>query len=183
VKIDLIGCKFGRFVVQYEVERANKHRRWHCLCECGTEKDVLQSSLITGRTQSCGCLGAERSRKRMQLRHDSGQSRKVNSGRNDFLRSYKQNAKVRNLNFDLTDSQFDVLITGNCVYCGEPPSERIASNNVIIVNGIDRLNSTKGYTTDNCASCCKYCNLMKLEMSPKEFVDHCTKVYRRQSIV
>lgn len=29
--------------------------KWHCICECGTEKDVNKRSLVKGGTKSCGC--------------------------------------------------------------------------------------------------------------------------------
>lgn len=30
--------------------------RWLCRCDCGNEKVILGSSLVTGHTKSCGCL-------------------------------------------------------------------------------------------------------------------------------
>jgi len=30
-------------------------RAWRCACDCGTIKNVLQGSLISGNTTSCGC--------------------------------------------------------------------------------------------------------------------------------
>lgn len=32
---------------------------WHCLCDCGNEKDVASTSLINGSTTSCGCWNYE----------------------------------------------------------------------------------------------------------------------------
>ena len=32
---------------------------WHCLCDCGTEKDIASTSLINGATTSCGCWNYE----------------------------------------------------------------------------------------------------------------------------
>lgn len=53
---NLTGQTFGRLEV---VERAAKIRgrtAWKCRCICGASKDVTGSDLVTGNTQSCGCL-------------------------------------------------------------------------------------------------------------------------------
>lgn len=60
-KIELTGQKFGRLTV---IGIAGKDNRgeiiWHCVCDCGGEKDVLSSNLRKGLTQSCGCLQKEK---------------------------------------------------------------------------------------------------------------------------
>lgn len=60
-KIDLTGRKFGKWLVIEEAEsrrygkRQALRRFWKCRCECGVEREVLQSSLTNGNTQGCGC--------------------------------------------------------------------------------------------------------------------------------
>lgn len=61
---DYTGWVFGKWTVMYQAEpyispSGYKIQKWHCKCECGIEKDVLQSALITGESQSCGCLKLE----------------------------------------------------------------------------------------------------------------------------
>jgi hypothetical protein len=58
--IDLTGQRFGRLTVQNFVGR-NLHGcfQWACICDCGTPKVVLRSSLRDGNSRSCGCLRAE----------------------------------------------------------------------------------------------------------------------------
>lgn len=65
VKEDLTNKKFNKLLVLYQAEdyiSKNKKRyaMWHCLCDCGKEVDVLQQSLKSGRTKSCGCLNSLR---------------------------------------------------------------------------------------------------------------------------
>ncbi len=56
--IDLTGQRFGRLVaIEVALKRGN--RRWICRCDCGTTKPVLQQSLLSGLTHSCGCLRRE----------------------------------------------------------------------------------------------------------------------------
>lgn len=64
-KIDITGQRFGRWVALYEVEPhirpdGQKTRIWHCICDCGNEKDVMMSSLRRGSSQSCGCYNKDR---------------------------------------------------------------------------------------------------------------------------
>lgn len=58
VLIEITGQRFGRWTV---VARASKGRkpRWLCICECGTERDVLGDNLRNGQSISCGCFSRE----------------------------------------------------------------------------------------------------------------------------
>lgn len=55
---DLIGEKFGLLtVLGLDTEKSEpKKKYWICQCECGTIKSIRSTSLISGDTQSCGCL-------------------------------------------------------------------------------------------------------------------------------
>lgn len=54
---DYVGKRFGKLVVQkYAGKREGVHR-WLCLCDCGNQTIVGQTSLQSGKTKSCGCLG------------------------------------------------------------------------------------------------------------------------------
>lgn len=60
-KKDLTGQKFGRLLVLEDVGRTeNKNVLWKCLCDCGKETVVMGTSLLQGKTQSCGCYNKER---------------------------------------------------------------------------------------------------------------------------
>ena len=54
------------------------------------------------------------------------------------------------------------LIHSNCYYCGAEPSEnnqwnksskRKTENDVVKINGIDRIDSNEGYILSNCVPC------------------------------
>jgi len=65
-KINLTGCRFGRLTVISEAERNKKNKKmWTCKCDCGNEKIILQQSLSSGLTKSCGCLKKELLKNRM----------------------------------------------------------------------------------------------------------------------
>ena len=52
---DLRGQKFGRLTIVDMLE----NYKVKCICDCGNEKIVAKSSVITGKTKSCGCLHKE----------------------------------------------------------------------------------------------------------------------------
>lgn len=69
----MIGRRFARLLVLQFVGR-NRHRQslWRCVCDCGRNSTVARNSLVTGKTQSCGCLRLEHAAtatKRANFRH------------------------------------------------------------------------------------------------------------------
>lgn len=58
--IDLTEQRFGRLVV-IRRNGKNKHNHviWLCLCDCGTEINVISDRLRNGNTKSCGCFRRE----------------------------------------------------------------------------------------------------------------------------
>lgn len=69
--IDLTGKKFGKWTPLYHIQGSNPSK-WHCRCDCGTEKDVDASSLRRGNTQSCGCERIEKASTKL-IGHTFGQ--------------------------------------------------------------------------------------------------------------
>lgn len=67
--IDISGKRYGNLIVQYLLpERKNGLKVWHCICDCGNEKDVVQGALTSGNTKSCGCLMTKNILKQSQNR-------------------------------------------------------------------------------------------------------------------
>lgn len=61
---DLTGKRFGRWVVlsradDHVTAKGYHHVMWNCRCDCGTIKSVRGKSLVSGISQSCGCLRHE----------------------------------------------------------------------------------------------------------------------------
>ena len=57
---DLTGQRFGRILVLGYSHTASNSVRWHCRCDCGTEKVIAGGSLRRGTTVSCGCQKVEK---------------------------------------------------------------------------------------------------------------------------
>ena len=58
-KMDLTNMRFGHLVALYPLEPIKSHNRknrvWHCICDCGKEKDIREYSLVHNSVKSCGC--------------------------------------------------------------------------------------------------------------------------------
>lgn len=107
----------------------------------------------------------------------------------------KKNPNSKTKLWLLTLEEAVYLFKQNCHYCNSPPSQnynayktqktnRYTSGNIkrcdsaeILYNGIDRIDSNKDYTKDNCVTCCKKCNYAKAEMSTEEFKDWIFKIF------
>lgn len=54
------GARFGRLAVLKVLgERRHGHVMVECVCDCGNHKDIMLSSLTSGKTTSCGCYKKE----------------------------------------------------------------------------------------------------------------------------
>lgn len=95
-----------------------------------------------------------------------------------LLTVYLGSARRRGIPFELTREEFEGLISSSCFYCGDPPIERAVNSYKVtmVCNGIDRVDNTKGYLSDNCVPACKTCNVAKAALGQQEFIDHCKKV-------
>ncbi len=106
---------------------------------------------------------------------DFGASLRKPTGESSFarvVRQYKANAKRRKLIFNLSDLEIKELTSGNCVYCGIHPTQKMhdkGANGAYIYNGIDRIDKDIGYILDNCVTACKTCNKAKTNMTIKEW--------------
>lgn len=81
----------------------------------------------------------------------------------------KKNASLRGIPFEIEDDQAMSLTDQECFYCGIPSTDELR-------NGIDRLDNTIGYTTDNCVSCCGVCNNMKHCLDVCTFIERCSQI-------
>jgi len=45
-------------------------------------------------------------------------------------------------------------------------------------NGVDRIDSQKGYVSGNVVPCCKYCNIAKSDYSTEDFLEWAERAYQ-----
>lgn len=163
-----IGFRFGSLTVLDNFERRNGKIYWSCRCECGQEKFVYSSSLISGDVFTCGC----------------GYMTNSNTGSvKKYYRSYINGAKKRDLQFSITVDDFIEIIQKDCHYCGSPPVKQKSLSKIqsIKCNGLDRVDNNLGYRLDNIVACCWKCNLMKSAMNENEFLSQIDKIYLKRN--
>jgi len=107
--------------------------------------------------------------------------KKGEAAANNLFANYKLRAKARGVKWELSKKDFLYLTSQVCFYCGSEPSNerRVKTNGSYKYNGIDRLNSSKGYHLKNCVSCCADCNTMKWEKTPEEFKNKIKILYEK----
>lgn len=88
---------------------------------------------------------------------------------NPRLDAIKRSAITRGIEWNITDDEAKVMLVSPCIYCKHIDLE-------VRVNGIDRLDSGKSYSTENCRPCCKNCNYMKGTFDPRTFIDWAKKI-------
>lgn len=98
---------------------------------------------------------------------------------NDMYRKYKGAAKKRKYDFLLTRSEFANLVVSKCYYCHREPfldrkiqparRKKWHGDARMKLNGVDRMDNTKGYTIENSVPCCSTCNTAKLCMTLTEW--------------
>ena len=134
-----------------------------CL-ECGAKFQRGPSQIKNGAGKYCSkkCKNAARSR----IVGEAHWSWKGGEKRKRF-RSYLGGAVERNLEFKLTEDEFESFWQKPCHYCGGP----------IETVGLDRVDNGVGYLHNNLVSCCRKCNLMKMRLDVPEFLEHVRKIY------
>lgn len=174
--VDEVGHRFGKLIV---VCRAGNDYpvRWRCRCDCGNETIVRAEALRSGNTRSCGCLH--------ELPFGVSALRSL-------YKSYIHGAQQRDLAFALTIDDFRELTGRECHYCGVRPSLEFANgrredgsprgNGGYTYNGLDRVDTSMGYTLDNVVPCCFQCNTAKFTSTLQEFAYRTKRIYEHWAI-
>lgn len=165
---DLTGQKFGRLAVREKgpLKPSGKYggmrQTWVCDCECGKTHTAVSSDLISGNTRSCGCLLQEATRTADYYSVVSRLRAEVDkAGKFEWL----------------LDTELAVkLVQQDCYYCDlEPrPSARFKH---LKFNGLDRIDSTQGYTDTNVRTCCIRCNTAKNNQTEEAFFAQVKRIH------
>lgn len=176
--VNIIGQKFGRLLVlnEHPERTPNGHKKYVCECDCGNTHITSGESIRKGNSQSCGCLRKEykpsnyNENRKQQILKDLYNS--------TIVKRCNSKGWVDYIDFDV----FKNIVQSNCNYCGVEPISRIddrsnKSDEFLMVNGIDRVNSDFCYTKKNSVACCKVCNSAKNNMSVDEFKVWIKRIY------
>lgn len=198
-KINVLGKKFGNWTVLklagYHKGSNNKSNwiTWKYLaeCVCGRRYKVWWSDLKSGKSKQCH-----------ECHMKSHKWPKINRinlfgpGNNNFkgkgvipsfyYKRVESNAELRNLEFRISIDDLDKQWrkqNGRCFYTGLPliaPSSYYTENGneFSLMGSLDRINSKKGYTTNNIVWTSKTVNKIKMHFPSKVFIDMCKLVYK-----
>jgi hypothetical protein len=182
-KENFVGCKFNSLIITKQYVGKNNKTMVDCLCDCGKIVTTTLWNVKLNRVGSCGC----QRNKSIQLSNSPWKRKPYGwSSFNTVYNRYVAGARPSKRRsfpreFLLTRDDAMKLFRGNCFYCGVPPSKVSHPKKCygeFIYNGIDRKDSGKGYTLDNCVSCCEFCNMTKNDTPFDEFIEWIRRVYK-----
>lgn len=165
--IDMVNKKFGKLLVlSYFGLSKNNNKIWECQCDCGNITKATTTYLKSGKKTSCGC---NRFKKGSDVYNYNGYE--DISGTKWY--SIKQNAKKRNLIFEITkEGVWEMLLKQDnlCFFSKLPISFKDGTAS------IDRLDSKLGYTNDNIVLVHKDINRLKTNFDLNYFLFLCRLV-------
>lgn len=143
--VDYTNKKFNRWTVKYFVgQNSNGAAIWHCICDCGTEKDLTVSTIQSGQSKSCGCLKSEVTAKRNTI-HGMSKTRLYNEWTGMKDRCYNPNC------------EFYSYYGGKGIsICNDWKDDFVKFRDWALQHGysdsltIDRINNDKDYCPENC---------------------------------
>jgi hypothetical protein len=143
--VDVVGQKFGRYLVIAKSDKRSKAMKQMvlCRCDCGTEREVVVSNLRSGLSTSCGCWKDEKTSERrkkhgfskttMYYRYQGMIRRCYDPLHKEFHNYGARGIKVCDKWLESVENYIDDM--------GFPPFKTAQ---------IDRINNDLGYFKDNC---------------------------------
>lgn len=185
---DRTGERYGRLVVIKHMGKDHRGKHiWLCQCDCGQRKIVVGDNLSSGKSKSCGCLLTEFLKKRGN-QFGLFEDREYAIFKVQYSHLMRRHKKFNGTIMPIED--FIKKSKSPCYYCGleyskvlydrrnETKADGLFSDTVVKCNGIDRIDSNRGYTITNTVPCCKYCNTAKSTMSKEDFLSWVKRVYK-----
>ena len=183
------GQTYGDYVaieaIKYTTKNNTVEKQWKCIDSEGNVRYFRARVLTTLKSSE------ENAKLHEEEMNDLVNNNKHQHGvRNKYYSEYKKNAPMRGHSFELTFEEFNSIIVQNCHYCGKKPQYNPRWVKIehkdqpkFLHNGVDRIDSSKGYTVKNTVPCCSKCNLMKNVMSAEEFLEHVFQIsnFNKQS--
>lgn len=156
----------------------NGRSRCRARCSCGTIRETDKWTITSGKSKMC------RTCSNVRLNGGPQEHRRIKGDHlaaMDKFNDYKVKAKKRGIEFNLDFDTFKKVAKQNCYYCDEPPSNvnKIPKKewaDDFVYSGLDRLDNSIGYQSDNVLPCCKYCNYMKRELTYEDFFRRVAKI-------
>jgi hypothetical protein len=153
-----------------EMVQYNERKEKGLCTMCGKEMEKLTTGIKDHNLQKCqDCYATMRKVEDKRVRdRNYAVEKKLNPSMH--YREYTLSAVKKNVEFRITLEEFSDIVTKPCYYC-----KTYKETEVI---GIDRIDSLKGYAVGNIVPACQVCNMMKNNLTTKEFIDHIELLYK-----
>jgi hypothetical protein len=173
IKVDLTNKKYGKLTVLNWSKFIGAHRYWLCRCDCGKEKDIAGTHLISGSTKTCGC-----SQKENKTRQNNNSWKGYGDISGSFFSGIRRGAKERDIKFNITIEYLWELFLKQGKKCAlsKLEIELPKRNKEKYTASLDRIDSKKGYEEGNVQWVLGDINWMKNDFSQKYFIDICKKI-------
>lgn len=164
-----MGKKFGILtVIEYlglfdTSDSNHKIAMWLCEDNIGLKKKMTTAQLIAGKN----------------IHVNRVYTREI-AALIGIYNKYKNHCQKVNREFNVDKKLFLELIQENCYYCGSSPMNTAWDKGrtfSVKYNGLDRVDSSKGYIKENVVTCCSNCNFAKQDFELSEFYVWINKVY------
>jgi hypothetical protein len=143
----MVGKTFGRLTIEREYRSScKKYVLCECSCSCGgSTTSTRRHEIVSGKTQSCGCIRREKVNAKNRERFDPNAISKSVEYR--ILTRAKSRAKQKNIPFNLTLE--DIEVPETCPLLGIPiviqPKKGYHPNSP----SLDKIIPEKGYIKGN----------------------------------
>lgn len=172
---DITGKIIGNFIVLARVDLFKSGQsRWLAKCLlCGNAKTFYIETITRTRTKGCGCL----------------QGKNLFTGEGELSGTYinyvQRRAKKRGQEFTVTKKELIEIYNnqkGKCAISGLeiPLIKKFKQKDGPQLASLDRKDSSKGYTKENCQWLHWRVNVAKNNMSDNELIDLCEVVYKNK---
>jgi len=147
VRKSLVGNTYGRLTILREYQSpCKKYVLCECSCSCGgSTSTTRRHEIVSGKTQSCGCLRRERSVETNRKRFDPNAISKSVEYR--MLTRAKSRAKQKNIPFNLTLE--DIEVPETCPLLGIPIEIQPKKGHHPNSPSLDKIIPEKGYIKGN----------------------------------
>lgn len=163
-------CNIEKDVVENFTIHTNNFRNIckRCYNDCGYDK-VYRARKRLENNEAFVARNTETHRKWVErnLEHCKEYMKMYSKSIGGLLANYSSSDRYVSFTQEFTDIEeykifVEEIISDKCFYCG--------SDHDTYYNGIDKIDSSKGYTKDNTVTCCSICNYMKNTMDVGSFL-------------
>jgi hypothetical protein len=178
--LDIKGLRSGKLVaIKYLYSKKDSDNSsnaiWECKCDCGNRKEVIASRIKRKNIKSCGkCLSGPELGTWKGYKNLSG----------SMWSRLKNRAKIRGLDLTVTKEELVKKFESQNAKCALSGLNitLTAANDEKDTASIDRIDSNKGYHSDNIQWVHKDVNTLKLFLQEEELFSLCKTVYNYNNL-